>query len=397
MSASLLLRATPACLVILAATACSTSAPTSTPSPQPTTESTTSAPAETSTPTADPLAGLTLEQRAGQLVMVGLDASGADDDTVAAVREAHVGNIFLAGRSTAGVEATAAVVADMTALVGPDTTGDVPLLVATDQEGGAVQVLRGDGFSDIPSAVEQGSWAPETLADRATTWGAELSAAGIDFNLAPVVDVVPDSTAASNAPIGAFDRQYGATAESAAQGAAAFAEGMEASGVEVAVKHFPGLGLVTENTDTTAGVVDTATTADSPSVEAFRTVLAQDPASVMMATAVYEHLDPDNPAAFSSAVVTDLLRNDLGFDGMVITDDLSAAAQVQDVSPADRAVRAIEAGCDVVLASAVPQDATTMVEAIVERAQADPAFAARVNESAARVLAVKDQVAPASD
>lgn len=378
--------------VLLALTACSTTGtpgPTSAPAPpEPTPSSSSPAP----TPTPSPLEDLTPAQRAGQLVMVGLDANAPTDASRVAVHDDHVGNIFLAGRSSRGVEATAKVVADFTALVSADTTGDVPLLVATDQEGGSVQVLSGPGFSTIPSAVEQSTWEPSELTDSATAWASELAAAGINYNLAPVVDVVPADNAAANAPIGAFDRQYGATAESAAQGAGAFANGMEASGVGVSLKHFPGLGLVTGNTDTTANVTDTVTDASSDSVEAYRTLLADDPASVMVSTAVYELLDPDNPAAFSSAVVTDLLRDDLGWDGMVITDDLSAAAQVQNVDIGERAVRAIAAGCDLVLASASPADASVMVQAIADRAESDAEFAERVDESATRVLAAKEQI-----
>ncbi|WP_043109786.1 glycoside hydrolase family 3 N-terminal domain-containing protein [Paraoerskovia marina] len=400
MSVRAWIRAAAVSTAVLALTACSGGAseqePSSTDPSTPSGTATSATPDPTGTPeqtTENPLEGMTAEQRAGQLVMVGLEADDPAEASLAAVRDDHVGNIFLAGRSTEGVEATADVVDRFTALVDDETTAGVPLLVASDQEGGSVQVLRGDGFSDIPSAVDQATWGTETLVDRATTWGQELAAAGVNFNLAPVVDVVPEATAASNAPIGAFDRQYGATAEDAARGAGAFATGMEAAGVGVSLKHFPGLGLVTQNTDTTAGVTDTETDADSASVAAFRALIEEGPASVMVATAVYERLDPDNPAAFSSAVVTDLLRADLGYDGMVITDDLSAAAQVQSVDPAERAIRAIEAGCDVVLASAVPEDASIMVSAIADRAAEDPDFAERVDESAARVLAAKEQIA----
>lgn len=108
-----------------------------------------------------------------------------------------------------------------------------------------------------------------------------------------------------------------------------------------------------------------------------------------MSTAVYRRIDADAPAAFSPVVVGDVLRGDLGFGGVVITDDVSAAVQVQAWTPGERAVRAIDAGCDIVLVSAAPEQAGAMVDAVVSRARQDPAFAAKVRASALRVLALK--------
>ena len=109
----------------------------------------------------------------------------------------------------------------------------------------------------------------------------------------------------------------------------------------------------------------------------------------MVSSATYSLIDSSAPAVFSSKIVTDMLRTQMGFSGVVITDDVSAAVQVQDVSAGDRAVRAIRAGCDLVLASADPTVAADMVKALIATARSDPAFAARVDESATRVLNLK--------
>ncbi|MDN5964345.1 MAG: glycoside hydrolase family 3 protein, partial [Actinomyces sp.] len=175
----------------------------------------------------------------------------------------------------------------------------------------------------------------------------------------------------------------------------AFSRGMRDAGVAVAVKHFPGLGRVAQNTDTQAGVSDTVTTRDDASVEVFARGIADGAQMVMMSTAVYERIDAGVPAAFSSVAVTEMLRGDLGFRGVVITDDLSGAAQVQAWSPGERAVRALQAGCDIVLVSASPQQIPEMVDAVVERARADADFAAKVRASAARVLTLKAEMTPA--
>lgn len=349
------------------------------------------------TPPAEPLAGWTLEQKVGQLLMVGVDVADPRQVSYDAVTEHHVGNVFLAGRSQAGTGATADLTASFTDLVSDGTTHGAPLFVATDQEGGNVQVLRGPGFSDIPAAVDQAGLGPDDLRDAATTWGSELASAGVNLNLAPVMDLVPAGSAAQNPPIGYFGRSYGFTPEDVTSHANAFSAGMEASGVDVTIKHFPGLGRVAENTDTDAGVTDDVTTRDDESVAVFASGIDAGAAFVMTSTAVYTKIDPDHPAAFSPVVVDGMLRGDLGFDGVVITDDVSAAAQVQDWSPAQRAVLTIEAGGDMVLASADPGVVPAMADALVERATTDPAFAARVDASVVRVLAAKERLGAGAD
>lgn len=348
------------------------------------------APSGTGSPTADdPLADWTLEQKIGQLVMVGVAVDGGSADaSSAAVTEHHVGNVFLHGRSEAGVEETRALVERYTALVSQATTHGEPMLVATDQEGGLVQVLRGPGFSEIPRATTQAEWDPAELERRAREWGAELAAAGVNLNLAPVVDLVPEETARQNAPIGYFSRNYGFTAESVTASATAFGAGQRAAGVETVVKHFPGLGKVTQNTDTATHVVDDDVAPDSPDVAVFAAAIEAGARFVMMSTAVYERIDPEAPAAFSPVVV-DLLRDDLGFDGVIMTDDVSAADQVEGWSPGERAVRAVDAGVDLVLASADPSVVPEMTAALAERAERDPRFAAKVDAAVERVLAAK--------
>jgi beta-N-acetylhexosaminidase len=325
----------------------------------------------------------------GQLLMVGLPVSGSRAASTAAIQHQQVGGLFLSGRTSAGVTRVRNLVEAYRGLAKHER---VPVLVATDQEGGQVQVLRGPGFSDIPAATEQVDLA--NLTGRATTWGDQLADAGVDVDLAPVADLVPANLADANAPVGHYQRNYGFTPPDVVHGAGSFAQGLRAAGVVPTIKHFPGLGRVTANTDTTAGVVDNVTTADDASVGVFRDVLERTSTGrgprpwVMMSTAVYARIDPNRPAAFSPTVVG-LLRQRLGFHGVVITDDVSAAKQVQRWSPGQRAVMAVDAGCDIVLASADPSLAGPMADALVARARTDAAFAAKVDAAARRVVAAK--------
>ncbi|NOW02208.1 glycoside hydrolase family 3 protein [Isoptericola chiayiensis] len=339
------------------------------------------------TPDAQDPAGWSLERKVGQLIMVGSPVAegGVHDATRTAVVDHHVGNVFLHGRSEAGLDATRELVAQYTALADGD---DPPMLVATDQEGGNVQVLRGPGFSDIPAATEQATWPRDRLERRAGRWGGELADAGINLNLAPVMDLVPADNQSANAPIGYYSRNYGNTAASVVDSATAFSAGMQAAGVEPVIKHFPGLGRVSENTDTSADVVDDTVGPGSKDVEVFAAGIDAGARFVMLSNAVYTRIDPDRPATFSPAVV-DLLRDDLGFDGVIVTDDVSAASAVQDRTPAERAVDAVAAGVDLVLASADPSVVPAMTDAVVERARDDPDFAAQVDAAVERVLAAK--------
>ena len=345
----------------------------------------------TATATDGALAGWSLEEKVGQLMMVGVDATAPKQSSNEAVDTHHVGNIFIAGRTTAGSQATQKVIASFTGRVGSATTHNTPMLVATDQEGGEVQVLSGSGFSDIPSAMDQSTQPRDQLEAAARTWGKELADVGVNMNLAPVADLVDIARPASNEPIGRWGREYGHDAATVSSQAGAFAEGMQASKVIPTYKHFPGLGRVKDNTDTSAGVVDSTTTRSTDTAVSviFGAAIAAGAPVIMVSSATYSLIDPSAPAVFSSTIVTDMLRREMGFSGVVITDDVSAAVQVQDVSAGDRAVRAIRAGCDLVLASADPTVAADMVKALIATAQSDPAFAARVDESATRVLNLK--------
>lgn len=341
----------------------------------------------------DPIAGLTLAQRVGQLFMVGTSASAAQQATLDAISLRHVGSIFLSGRSSAGVPATAAVVSTFTSLVDQATTGNKPMLVATDQEGGEVQVLQGAGFSQIPSAVEQGGMTIEDLQASARTWGAQLRAAGVNMDLAPVVDLVASAQAAAgNPPVGAFRREFGYEPSTIESHADAFRAGMSAWGVETVIKHFPGLGRVGANTDTRSGVTDTVIGRNGADVGIYRREIAAGVRCIMLSSAIYAQIDSSAPAIFSPIVVGDLLRGQLGFEGVVMSDDLSAPRQVAAWSPADRAILAIQAGTDIVLVSAVPGLVPQMVDAVLAKAQSDPAFAKLIDAAARRVVTLKSEL-----
>ncbi|MGH3630063.1 MAG: glycoside hydrolase family 3 N-terminal domain-containing protein, partial [Sciscionella sp.] len=230
-----------------------------------------------------------------------------------------------------------------------------------------------------------GTWSPTHLEAQAKSWGSQLRTAGVNLNLAPVLGTVPKGF--SNPPIGALDREYGHTPSVVAAAGTAFERGMLAAGEATTLKHFPGLGRVSANTDTSAGVTDHVTTYDDPYLQPFRAGVAAGSPFVMMTTADYALIDPGVPAAFSAKIIGGMLRGEMGFGGVVISDSLDAV-QVQAWSPATRALDFIGAGGDLALvtsASAIP----AMVAAVYDKAATDPAFHTVVDDAALHVLAAK--------
>ena len=373
-----------------------TSAPGTSPAPStsttPATSSTTSPAIPTPTPTQSCaeriVAGMSTTQRAGQLIMVGLDSNASRTSLDALVQARHLGGVILLGGWHTGSARVQATTRHLASLAGP-STANLGLLLAADQEGGAVQQLQGDGFSTIPSALDQTADGAAGLQSDAARWARQLAAAGINVNLAPVADTVPESIGRANQPIGRYGREYSSDPSTNSRMVAAFVKGMGAGKVAATVKHFPGLGRITGNTDVTAtGITDRTTTTDDPYLEPFRSGIRAGADLVMVGSAVYSRIDPGTSAVFSKPIVTDLLRGRLGYDGVVITDDVGAAKAVAAVPPGERATRFVAAGGDIVL-TARPSTVGDMHRALKAAVAADPGFAAKVQAAATRVVDLK--------
>jgi beta-N-acetylhexosaminidase len=332
-------------------------------------------------------ARLTEPQRVGQLFLAGLTADAVGSATEAALARYHFGSLLLATDTSEGAAAVSAATAHIQSLATPATTGGARFFIAANQEGGTVQALKGSGFSAMPSALTQGSWPVSGLRLQAASWGRELRAAGVNLDLAPVMDVVPKATADSNAPVGQLEREFGYSPDVTGPHGAAFIEGMASAGVATTAKHFPGLGRVAGNTDYTSDVVDTVTTADDPYLGSFRTAISAGAPFVMVALATYTRIDSGHLAVFSPAIMT-LLRARLGFRGVIISDDLGDAAAVANMPAADRAIEFIEAGGDMITTQSLAP-AEVMAQAVLARAAASPLFRAKVDTAALRVLSAK--------
>jgi beta-N-acetylhexosaminidase len=199
--------------------------------------------------------------------------------------------------------------------------------------------------------------------------------------------VVPTATAAQNAPIGAVEREFGSSPEDNGEHGTAFIEGMSRAGVASVAKHFPGLGLVTGNTDDVSNVVDNVTTANAQDLNSFRTAISAGVPFVMVALATYTRIDPARQAVFSPVVMR-LLRSGLGFGGVIVSDDLGDAAAAQSTPVGERATEFLDAGGDLITSQSIAP-AEEMASAVVARASSDAAFRVVVDSAAQRVLAAK--------
>lgn len=332
------------------------------------------------------LSTMSLSKRVGQLFVAGVSSTSPTRAQLRVIRQRHLGGVILMGHSDLGVAATRAVTHRLKRQATARSTNGVKLWVSVDQEGGYVQVLNGPGFSAMPTALAQGSLSRAALRDRAYSWGGQLHAAGVNLNLAPVMDTVPRRLGTANIPIGYYYREYGHHPTRVARRGMAVSNGMQAAGVQTTAKHFPGLGRVRRNTDTDANVTDRVTTRHDAYLRPFKAAIDHGVPVVMVSLARYTQIDQRQVAAFSPTVMA-MLRQDLGFTGVIMSDSLTAVA-VQDVPVGVRAVRFLQAGGTVALAVTTPATAA-MATAVLNRAKTHSHFHGVVNRDALRVLQVK--------
>ncbi len=313
--------------------------------------------------------------RVAQMLVCGFPGKtlGSDDPIIRAIRDDGLGGVILFARN---IESPAQL-RNLTSTLRA-AAGDRTLLIAIDQEGGAVARLnRDNGFPDTPTAARVGRrndtrYAHEVGAAIAQT----LTDAGINLNLAPVVDLNVNPT---NPSIGALDRSFSPNPEVVVAMAGQFMDAHRAQGVLTTLKHFPGLGSATGNTD--REFVDITATWTQVELEPFRQLIAAGRADlVMIGNALNGQLDLRNPATLS-APTHNLLRDDLGWDGVVITDDLMAGAIVDNYSADEVLRRSIRAGNDLLLlantgsdAADVVQPALDAIEGLVASGQVDEAL-----------------------
>jgi beta-N-acetylhexosaminidase len=324
----------------------------------------------------------TLSRLCGQLLSVGFDGTEAPDELLRRIADSDVGGVMLFRPNIASPAQVAALV---TRLREASPAGAPALLVSVDQEGGLVQRLRAP-LTEWPDMLSVGGADDATLTERVgRAVGDELAALGFGWDFAPVLDV---HTNPANPVIG--NRAFGTTPEAVATQALAFWRGLRAAGLVGCGKHFPGHGDTRTDSHHELPVVDhDVARLRRIELAPFAAAAAAGMEAFMTAHVVYPALDAERPATLSRAILTDLLRGQLGFRGVVVSDDLGMKAVADRYPIEELAVASVRAGADHLLVREPASRQRAAHEALVRAAEGDSDFRARVEESAARVAALK--------
>jgi len=327
-----------------------------------------------------------LDGRIGRLFMAGIPGPEMDRETEALIRNHALGGVILFSRNIEGPIQVATLCSRLQRAA-MDSQG-IPLFLAVDQEGGRVARLQ-EPFTRFPGNSVIGSDPDGT--ERAEAFGKttarEMRLVGLNMDMAPVVDV------RMGAPEQHLDgRLFSDDPQRVAMLGQCVVRGLQENGVMAVAKHFPGLGRATRDPHHDLPTIE----ADMHEMEAFhlppfRAAMEQGVAAVMTSHALYPALDPEYPGTLSHRIVTGLIRETLGFDGLVVTDDLEMGAIKKGWGVAAGAVAAFAAGCDILL---ICKDQGAVLEGMERMRDCllrEEVPLTRLHQSVRRVMAAKDR------
>jgi len=324
---------------------------------------------------------LRLRRLCGQLLAVGFEGTSLPEALRARIAASELGVAMLFGPNVESPAQVAGLVASLRRAAPPDA----PLVVAVDQEGGAVQRLRAP-LTEWPDMLSVGSAGDPNLTRAVgAALGAELAALGIQWDFAPVLDV---HTNPANPVIGS--RAFGRTPEAVTAHALAFWRGLRDRGVLGCGKHFPGHGdTLADSHETLPRVAHDEARLRAVELAPFRAAAAAGMEALMTAHVVFPALEPELPATLSRRLLTGLLREAWRYEGLVASDDLGMAAVAERWTIEELVVEGLRAGVDLFLVRRPRERQEAAFEALVRAAERDAGLRARVEASAARVARFK--------
>jgi len=336
---------------------------------------------------------LDLATKVGQLFVVGFDGDEPTDDLRELITDYHCGNVIYFSRNIDTPAQVATLSAELQSLAAEDGPG-IPLFVTGDQEGGVVSRL--DWGTELPAQMSMGASGDADLARRAGgAVGAELRSIGVNFDLTPVLDV---NNNPDNPVIGV--RSFGEEPDLVGELGSAMAEGMQEEDVLACGKHFPGHGDTSADSHHELPVVDhDRERLDAIELAPFQRAVDAGIDSIMTTHVSFPTItgDDETPATVSKAVQTDLLREELGFDGLVVTDGMEMDAIADAMGTPEGCVQAIEAGCDLLLVCHTPEIQKASVEAVIDAVDSGRIDEARIDDAVERILAYKERRAVGSE
>ena len=325
---------------------------------------------------------MTSREKIGQLFMVGFMGTSVTPDLASFIKEYKPGGVILFSRNLESVEQIVELTNGL-----QRCSPKSPLLISIDQEGGRVTRLP-KGFTIFPPCELLGRCNSSELAyAAAATIAKELKAVGINMNMAPVLDV---NSNPDNPVIG--DRAFGSTSDVVGEMGLVTTAGLQDNKVVACGKHFPGHGDTNADSHKELPVVEASRERlEAVEFPPFRRAVAGGVATMMTAHVLYKRLDDQLPATLSPAIITNLLREEMRFDGVVLTDDLEMHAIVDHYGPGDAAVRALLAGCDVLLICKDRDREIAAFEAVEKAVASGTVDSRRLDQSVARIQQVKQR------
>ena len=330
-------------------------------------------------------AGLTTEQLVGQKLMITMAGRKPSGSLLRRVRRGEVGGVVLLGRNISSPAAVRRLTQQLQRAAAQG--GQPPLLISIDQEGGSVK--RVPWAPPTLTVPEMGRLGGLTLAraEGART-GAALRRLGINVDLAPVADI-PRSSASFMLQQG---RTFSLDARQTTRLAGAFASGLRSRGVLATMKHFPGIGLATLNTDRFVSTIGATKATLRQDLRPYRRAIARGIPLIMLSNATYTAYDRRNAAGWSRAIVEELLRGKLGFQGVTITDSLNGTAHARGMTVKTLATRAARAGTDLILVTSSERSSAHLFRTLVRRAELGTIPRATLRASYGRILALKERL-----
>jgi beta-N-acetylhexosaminidase len=331
------------------------------------------------------LATMTIEQKVGQRFMTWIPGTGNSERAAALIEQAHVGGVIITEHNVESHQQVKDLIGDLQRMAQAASPA-VPLFIATDQEGGTVTRVRLPELTLFPAPTYQGVHADTDYVEAAAyVTGVELRRLGVNMNLAPLLDLYgeADGTVIN-------DRSYGADSGSVSDFARAYVRGANRAGVIAVAKHFPGHGVTTTDSHDRLPVVRLTRSERSSILAPFIAAIDAGIDALMAAHILYEDLDPNLPASVSPAIVTGLLREQLAFGGVVLTDAIEIREPVPALTEPDIVRNSFEAGADIILAARA-RDVLPLIQEGIRLVGSGMESEERLDESVRRILRVKLQ------
>ena len=325
------------------------------------------------------VANMSDADKVGQLMMIGIHGKSLNDDAKFMLNEYRVGGIILFDRNMESKDQVKTLITDINKA--GKSAGLTPLFLGIDQEGGAVARMD-DKLIKVPPAEEVGKEPVEQAAALAKEVGTELKELGFNINFAPVADLGLT-----------YGRSYSTNPDEVMRYAGAVGKAYDEAGLWYSYKHFPGIGKTDVDLHADTSIVPVSKeTLLSEDTKVFVDLIKQSKPNtytIMVSHAMYPQIDPNHPSSLSKAIITDWLRKDMGYNGVVVTDDMDMGALAKHYTFGDMAVQSILAGSDILLVCHEYEHMQEAYNGLMKAVKDGRISKERLDESVKRILLMK--------